>query len=91
MKPDAAASAPDAVAKLIRQYLAEHPRATDTSQGIQRWWLAPIIGEVALRSVELALLQLEGEGVVRKLDPLAENPAYGRGPNATGIDQPAHR
>jgi len=60
--------------------LKEHPKATDTAEGIQRWWLAPHFGEVALEKVELALGILESEGVVQISDPLASNPTYGRGP-----------
>lgn len=65
------------VAEWIRSYLRAHPRAADTAEGIQRWWLAPNFGEVALVTVEMALEQLEGEGVVTNLDPLALSPTYG--------------
>ena len=84
MNPEPSLPAKGGVAELIRRYLTKHPRAADTAQGIQRWWLAPTYGEVSLRSVEEALTQLEGEGVVRKLDPFSANPAYGRGPNFFG-------
>jgi hypothetical protein len=64
----------------ITCYLSAHPKAADTAEGIQRWWLAPHYGEVALLQVELALVKLESEGVVQIPDPLALNPTYGRGP-----------
>ncbi|MCW7541910.1 hypothetical protein OOT46_29360 [Aquabacterium sp. A7-Y] len=67
------------VATWIRRYLRKHPRAADTARGIQRWWLAPSIGEVPLSTVEQALATLEREGAVYKLDPLKTQPAYGRG------------
>lgn len=67
-------------AEWIRAYLREHPKAADTAEGIQRWWLAPNFGEVALVTVETALAKLEGEGVVMIPDPMALNPTYGRGP-----------
>ena len=86
MKPEPSASAQGGIAELIRRYLTEHPQAADTAEGIQRWWIAPTCGEVSLWSVEQALAQLEGEGVVRKLDPLAANAAYGRGANFVGSD-----
>ncbi len=57
-----------AVAAHIRQYLSEHPQAADTAQGIQRWWLLPSSGELALTTVEAALLLLETEGVVRRIE-----------------------
>ena len=71
MKPEPSASSPQRIAQLIRQYLTEHPRAADTAEGIQRWWIVPTFGEVSLWSVEQALIQLEREGVVRKLDSSA--------------------
>lgn len=85
MKPEPSTPARSGVAELIFRHLTEHPRAADTAEGIQRWWIAPIYGEVSLRSVEEALTQLEGEGVVRKLDLLADNAAYGRGPHFFGL------
>lgn len=88
MNPEPSAAASGGVAELIRRYLTEHPRAADTAEGIQRWWLAPTYGEVSLRSVEQALTQLEGEGVVRKLDPFAVDPSYGRGPHFFGSGRP---
>ncbi len=87
MKPEASASEKGGVAELIRRYLGEHPRAADTAEGIQRWWIAPAHGEVSLRSVEQALAELEGDGVVRKLEPFGPNAAYGRGPGFVGGDR----
>jgi hypothetical protein len=84
MKPEPPASAHIEVAQLIRAYLTAHPRAADTAEGIQRWWIAPMFGEVSLWSVEQALARLEGEGVVRKLDWSAASVAYERGPNFVG-------
>jgi hypothetical protein len=80
MKPEPSASPPGRIAELIRSYLTEHPRAADTAAGIQRWWIVPTFGEVSLWSVEQALVQLEGEGVVQKLDSSAATPTYERGP-----------
>ena len=84
MKPEPSSSPPDKVAELIRRYLTEHPRAADTAEGIQRWWVVPTLGEVSLRSVEQALRQLEGEGFVRKLESPAATSTYERGPACTG-------
>lgn len=65
----------------ITCYLKEHPKATDSAEGIQRWWLAPHYGEVALLTVELALVRLESEGIVQISDSLALSSTYGRGPS----------
>jgi hypothetical protein len=66
------------VAAAIRSYLIENPKAADTAEGIQRWWLAPQIGEVALEIVEAALAQLESEGWVCKLEQSWSDLAYSR-------------
>ena len=87
MKPAASAFAKGGVAELIRRYLAVHPRAADTAVGIQRWWIAPTHGEVSLLSVEQALAELEGEGVVKKLEPSGPEVAYGRGPRFPAGDE----
>jgi hypothetical protein len=67
-------------AEWIHNYLREHPRASDTAEGIQRWWLAPNFGEVALATVEMALKELLQDGVVVNTDPLALRRTYGRNP-----------
>jgi Fe2+ or Zn2+ uptake regulation protein len=66
------------VAAAIRSYLEENPKAADTAEGIQRWWLAPQFGEVSLQTVEAALAQLESEGWVCKLEQSWSDRAYSR-------------
>lgn len=78
MEPEAA-SPTGGVAELIRRHLARHPRAADTAAGIQRWWIAPVHGEVSLAAVHEALAELEGQGVVKKLESTGTDAAYGRG------------
>lgn len=55
-----------AVKDALCRYLTERPQAADTAQGIQRWWLAPSFGEVALATVQAALDQLLAEGVIER-------------------------
>jgi Fe2+ or Zn2+ uptake regulation protein len=55
-----------AVKDALCRYLADRPQAADTAQGIQRWWLAPRFGEVALATVQAALDQLLAEGVIER-------------------------
>ncbi|MCU0968211.1 MAG: hypothetical protein MUF03_05185 [Rubrivivax sp.] len=57
----------DVVAEAIRDYLARHPNAADTVEGIQRWWLLGALGEVPPALVEQALERLEGDGAVRRI------------------------
>ena len=78
MQQDATPPQAPAVAEAIRRYLDAHPRAADTAQGIQRWWLAPEYGEVSLQTVEAALELLQNEGEVRKLEQAWSQAAYQR-------------
>lgn len=56
------------VAQAIRVYLSRHPKASDTAAGIQRFWLPPQVGEVALPVVEAALAQLAADGLVHRVE-----------------------
>jgi Fe2+ or Zn2+ uptake regulation protein len=52
------------VAAEISRYLAEHPNATDTLEGIANFWVTPPIDFAV---VEMALAQLEAQGVVHRV------------------------
>ena len=67
------------VAQWIADHLDANPRAADTAEGIQRWWLATRHGEVPIERVEQALAQLEGEGVVIRRDA-GGSVIFGRAP-----------
>jgi hypothetical protein len=71
---------PDVVAQWIADHLARHPDAADTADGIRRWWLAPLHGEIAVEIVEEALEALERSGVVSR-HAVAGQAVYGRGPS----------
>lgn len=66
--PAMAASSRDveATAEAIKRYLREHTNASDTVDGVLRWWLGP--QEFALPSVHVraALERLVAEGVVAR-------------------------
>lgn len=49
------------VADEIKRYWMQYPKAADTDDGIQRWWLSPWF-EVPLDVVQAALQLLEREG-----------------------------
>ena len=51
----------DAVTEIkteVLHYLAEHPSAADSVEGIRQWWLLERIGRYSLRRVQLAVDQL---------------------------------
>lgn len=57
-----------AVANAIASYLAAHPAAADTVEGIHRWWLGPSDLDHPLEITACALELLEMEQVVECLD-----------------------
>ena len=60
------ALAPAAVAQEISHYLETHPNASDTLEGVVKWWLARQRYEYAFRTVEKALEYLVEQGKVAK-------------------------
>ena len=67
------------VARALRRYLAAHPTAADTVNGIQRWWLAPAVDE-PLPLVELALDRLIEEGLMCRVPMQDGRTIYARMP-----------
>ena len=65
-----------AAADLIQQYLADHPDAADTSDGIRAWWLIGVPTAV----VEAALADLVNRGLVRRQEVPGASPVYSRAP-----------
>jgi|KBSMisStandDraft_5_1062788.scaffolds.fasta_scaffold46211_5 Fe2+ or Zn2+ uptake regulation protein len=58
--PDAPKTPPE-VADQIRRYLAAHPNASDTAEGVQTWWLPQGVPDATVRK---ALDILVADGVV---------------------------
>lgn len=56
----------DAVGGAIRHYLAGHPSASDTVEGVRLWWLAGEGTQAPARMVAAALERLVEEGAVRE-------------------------
>jgi hypothetical protein len=54
------------IAHAIERYLASHPQAADSLEGIRRWWLMRQRYEESAQQVQAALEQLLREGVVVK-------------------------
>ncbi len=58
----------------ILRYLADHPDAADTSDGIRAWWLSG----VSKTAVDAALTDLVRRGLVRRQDVPGAAPVYSR-------------
>jgi hypothetical protein len=56
----------EAIAQLVARYLAAHPEASDTLDGIARWWLDRQRFDDAKPDVLRALEALERRGVVER-------------------------
>lgn len=56
----------DAIGGAIRRYLAGHPSASDTVEGVRLWWLAGEGTAAPARAVAAALERLVEGGAVQK-------------------------
>ena len=65
----------DQVAEAILAYLAEHPQAMDTMEGIAEWWLMRQHIRVTVMMLARVLRRLTEQGVVEELGP-REAPRY---------------
>jgi Fe2+ or Zn2+ uptake regulation protein len=59
----------------VMDYLAEHPQAMDSAQGIAEWWVMRQRVRVEAESVANVLQQLVDEGQVEKVDSV-NGPLY---------------
>ncbi|HJY75509.1 MAG TPA: hypothetical protein VKE95_02705 [Burkholderiales bacterium] len=55
----------DALARDIEAYLRERPHASDTIEGIRRWWLGTRWSHASLRLIVAALELLVDRGVMK--------------------------
>jgi hypothetical protein len=51
-----------AIAVLIRRYIADHPKAADTIEGIHRWWISRSLSTVTPDQVQSAVADLVSKG-----------------------------
>jgi hypothetical protein len=58
----------EAVAGVIQRYLASHPLAADTVEGVARWWIPRQRLEETLARTEAALERLVVRGVVERTE-----------------------
>ncbi|MDZ7288481.1 MAG: hypothetical protein ONB44_00940 [candidate division KSB1 bacterium] len=63
------------MADAILGYLAEHPRASDTLEGIAEWWIMRHQVRVEVNTLERILRQLTNSGLLEKTG-LGDNPRY---------------
>lgn len=71
------------IATTIKRYLLQRPNATETVEGVARWWLLQQRYEDSLEQVKLALELLEQEGTVRKIQLSDGREAYRNATNVT--------
>ena len=55
------------VAEAILGYLAEHPQASDTAQGIAQWWIIRQQARVSATAVSRALRELTEKGLLEEI------------------------
>jgi len=56
----------EAVAVVIQRYLASHPKAADTVEGVARWWIPRQRMEETLARTQAALERLVARGAVER-------------------------
>ncbi len=56
------------MAQAILQYLATHPQATDTADGIAQWWAARQHESVSAATIARALGGLQDRGLIEEVD-----------------------
>lgn len=66
------------LAQEIERYLADHPRAADTAEGILGWWLPRQRCNESLTRVQQALDRLEANGAIVKTVLPGGNVIYSR-------------
>ena len=68
------------VAFEIERYLAAHPDAADSAEGIRGWWLPSAFRAEPLSTVVSALEHLEKRGIVSKTELEGAGAIYSRAP-----------
>lgn len=73
---------PDAIiamlAEQILRYLDTHPKAADSREGIERWWLGGNAGTASPEAVQQALDALVAQGRVRRREVAGGEAIYSR-------------
>ena len=72
-----------ALADAIERYLAAHPRAADSAEGIRAWWIVPPLDQEPLDRIVAALESLVSRGIVEK-SPLKRGQVVFRGVQRNG-------
>lgn len=55
------------VAEMIMEYLAQHPHAMDTAEGVSAWWLGGDSAHTDLATTRRALERLAASGILLKI------------------------
>ncbi len=68
------------LAREVDQYLAAHPHAADSLEGVARWWLNQGRSEPAMERMKQALDELVGAGIVAARRSIDGQIIYSRAP-----------
>jgi hypothetical protein len=68
------------LARMILQYLAAHPDAKDTLEGIAQWWIQRGQGDTPSGGIERAVAALCAEGLILETRRPGLPPFYGLNP-----------
>ena len=66
------------IAQIIEEYLRDHPRAADTSEGIRSWWVAPACYGASREDVQTALDHLVEIGRMSRVELVGGAAIYTR-------------
>ena len=78
-------------ARGISRYLADHPDAADTADGIANWWLRRIRIDASVSVVQQALDLLVAQGTVERRELPDGRHVYGRRPVPAPGKRPGER
>lgn len=66
----------DPIMAAIREHLAAHPHASDTADGIARFWLPPILRDASPNQVRCALEWLVADGMLVRIPVVGGQQRY---------------
>ena len=72
------------IEQLVARYIADHPNAADTVEGIHSWWIGVDIGDASRAEVQAALDSLVSHGTLSHTALPDGTPLYSRAAHPNG-------